>query len=190
MSHQPIKNWIICICGFLQSEGTPNGVVGLWSWLHSEHSVPDTRVELRAWNDRWSELAELIWRMRPADNHVSVKIVGYSFGGYSATLLAKELGKRGIEVRAMVLSDPVYRHWHRLGWWRAMWPWSEIKIPSNVREVWWFRQRQNLPRGHELVAEKPRNTTIHEPRVLKRDHAWMDDAAEFKNTAMVVARGD
>ena len=62
--------------------------------------------------------------------------------------------------------------------WRSLIGRPVIRIPSNVRLVDWFWQRQNKPQGHQLVAESVR-TRIMIPRLLKRDHAYMDDASEF-----------
>jgi hypothetical protein len=114
----------------------------------------------------------------------------------SAVLLARELAGCGINVRALVLSDPVYRHGYRLGQWRAMVPWSRIKVPTNVAEVWWFRQKNPRfgfrsgswwhPSGHELLVETE-ETIVHGPWILEREHDSMDDAEEFHETASQVA---
>ena len=64
----PIRKWVVCIAGFLQDEGTPGGLVAVWRELHRLHAAPDVRVEFRAWNDRARSLAELLWRLRPAED--------------------------------------------------------------------------------------------------------------------------
>ena len=78
----------------------------------------------------------------------------------------------------MVLSDAVYRHSYWLGNWRAMCPFSKIKIPANVEEVTWFKQKQNYPRGHNLKPESD-TTKINSPQELKYKHKKMDESYLF-----------
>lgn len=189
---KPIESWHIVIAGFLQDEGETNGMVTLWRNLHSRYAGPDTCVEFRAWSDCAHTLAEKIWLCSPRVNGrtpegPSVKLYGYSWGGYSASLVAYELAKRGIGVEAMVLSDAVYRHYYALGQWRALVPWSRIQIPGNVGEVHWFRQRNNLPAGHKLIADDPNRTLVHEPVELDCIHQYADDASAFHAKALEVA---
>ena len=184
-SFAPINRWHIVISGFMQTEGKPTGMVKLWRIMRL-FTHPSVGVEIRSWCSNWSDMAELIWRCQPDSGAVDVRIYAYSWGGFSAMLLAKELGERGIDVSAMVLSDPVYRHWYRLGWWRAFVPWRRIVVPPNVRRVWWFRQRENFPRAHGLVAKSKERTLIYEPVLLERFHEYMDDAAAFHEQALIV----
>lgn len=194
-----ISKWHICISGFLQSEGDPTGIVDLWLRMQGAYSTSTTRVELRSWCTNWSDMAELIWRTRPKDGAPIVCIYGYSWGGFSATLLASELKRRGIGVRVMVLCDAVYRHWYWLGQWRAFMPWSRIEVPSNVRHVFWFRQNNPRikwgrsggtfqPAGHEVVAADIRTTHIHKPEEISSEHAYADDWAAFHNRCFDAAR--
>lgn len=188
--HESIDSWHIVISGFLQHEGKSHGMVSLWRSLRS-HASPTCCVELRSWNDDWRALAELIYRCRShrPKSRPHVKIYGYSWGGYSATLLARELARREIVVDAMVLSDAVYRHWYRLGWWRAFSPWSYIEIPNNVREVTWFVQAKDWPRGHELIAEDEKRTLIAGPKLAPSHvgHCEMDDLTAFHDACRRVA---
>ena len=170
----PIYKWIYVIPGFLQNRGGDNGMVSLWKSLHMLYSDYSTRVELAHWNSDWRAHAECINRMCGGE-YGKVVIAGYSWGGYSATLLAKELAKHGQKVKQMVLCDAVYRHKYWLGNWRAMCPLSKIKIPANVEEVTWFRQQQNYPRGHKLKPESD-TTKINSPMELKYKHSKMDES--------------
>jgi len=183
-----MKKWHIVISGFMQSAGKPNGMVALWQKLHAEHAAPGTSVILRSWNDNFWDLAELIWRLRGPHNGTNVKVYGYSWGGMSAVILARLLGDRGIKIKEMVLSDPVYRHRYWLGQWRAFAPWSKIYIPPNVLNVTWLRQVKNLPRSHCLVADNPSETHISMPRTLSRTHQYMDDAGVFHAAALAASR--
>jgi len=173
----PIYRWIYIIPGFLQNRGGDNGMVSLWKSLHMLYSNYATRVELAHWNSDWRAHAECINRMSD-DREAEIVIAGYSWGGYSSTLLAKELAKHGRKVPEMVLCDAVYRHRYWLGNWRAMWPLSRIKIPANVREVTWFHQKKNYPRGHKRVPESD-TTIIHRPRKLSYRHQQCDESYVF-----------
>lgn len=200
-----IHTWHVVISGFLQTEGRLSGMVELWNNLRHKFVTPHTGVELRSWCSNWSDVAEMIWRTRgrdvPTNESPIIKIFAYSWGGYSAMLLARELQKRGLDVEAMVLSDAVYRHRYTLGQWRAIVPWSKIVVPSNVKEVWWMRQQNPrvsmpdpiwqpwtafMPAGHDVVPEDP-NTIMHGPTLLRCSHVYADDATVFMSTAMAVA---
>lgn len=180
-SHHPITTWHICISGFLQREGRPNGIVALWNDLHFLHSGENTRVELRSWSEDWSNIAEFIWRLRSEGESPKINIYGYSWGGFSAMVFAKQLAKRSLAVENIVLSDAVYRHDYIFGQWRAFVPWMKIKIPANVRHVSWFRQWSNLPRGHSAVAEDPSKTNVKAPFEVRSGvtHQYMDDYPPF-----------
>ena len=177
MRSLPINKWIYVIPGFLQDRGGDNGMVSLWKSLHMMYSDYSTRVELAHWNSDWRAHAECINRMCCTD-YAKVVIAGYSWGGYSSTLLAKELAKHGQKVKQMVLCDAVYRHKYWLGNWRALWPYSKIKIPKNVEEVTWFKQERNYPRGHKLKPESD-ITKINSPIELKYKHQKCDDSYVF-----------
>jgi len=82
-------------------------MVKLWRELR-RHASPRCCVELRSWNDDFHAMAELIYRCKNGESP-TVKIYGYSWGGFSATVLARELARREIRVQHIVLSDPVYR---------------------------------------------------------------------------------
>ena len=185
-TQQPIRKFIIVIPGFMQSRGTPNGMVALWRKLHHAYAGPDTVVSLHLWNSNWRDVAEWIWRLRPNKGQLDIVIAGYSWGGYSAVLLARQLKKRGIQVRSMILSDPVYRHWYWLGQWRAFWPQSRIRLPSKVGCVAVFRQETNLPSGHFFTDEtnKIPVTTFLIDGVV---HQFMDDLPQFHNLTMMEA---
>lgn len=179
-STAPIRAWHVVIGGFRQTEGKPTGMVRLWSQLHERHAQPGVCVELRAWNETWRDLAELIWRVQPDNEPVVVKVYAYSWGaGWGAMQLARQLAQRGIPVAWMVLSDPVYRSpWP---WWRwlALASWRSIRVPANVRVVHWFRQRTNLPAGHNLIPIRKERTIVTTPVWVEVSHQYMDDLRLF-----------
>lgn len=181
-----MKYWHIVISGFLQDEGKLTGMVVLWHKLHIRCNNSDTRVELRSWNDNWSALAECIWRLK--NTNTKIGIYAYSWGcGWGAMRLANELRKRGMSINHMVLSDPVYRHSYPLGNWRALVPWSKIKVPGNVFDVHSFAQDLNIPRAHKLVA-KSELTTIRTPIQVSATHQYMDDYPEFHKLSLKLAK--
>lgn len=180
-----VKRWTIVIAGFLQHEGTSNGMVGLWGKIRAKYASPDHAVLFRTWNLDASTLAELIWRQRPKGN-LTITLIGYSWGAAGCVRLAKQLRNRAIDVENMVLSDPVYRHWYWLGNWRAFVSSIPIKIPSNVRAVTWFRQRTNKPQGHALLPTNA-NTTIHGGQLFACTHQYMDDLEEFQTASLQIA---
>lgn len=189
MIKQPkeVDSFHIVISGFLQYEGKPNGMIRLWRELHEAHANPNTLVLLRTWNDNMKNLAEFIWRL--GSEYPSVKIYGYSWGGAASVKLAKCLNRRGMVVSHMVLSDAVYRHTYWLGNWRALVPWSEIKIPSNVKVVDWFRQKDKWPKlsGHKVVAKEPTQTIVNEGKMGNCSHTYMDELYAFHKKALSVS---
>ncbi len=189
MGNEPIKVWHLLFRGLRQEEGDLSGMQRLWRELLSQHGGPDTVVDCRAWWENVNEIAENIFAHANSKPPI-ICLYGYSWGGFTAVKLARELLRRGLPVRYMVLTDAVYRHYYRLGHWRALVPWSEIIIPKNVVEVFWFRQTCDRPRGHRLVAEDPEATLIHSPDVNDHiPHFIMDDLREFHNLAEDVANG-
>lgn len=193
-----INRWHFVLSGFTQSEARLTGCMKLWRKIH--HHCPNTRAELRKWSDDFAAVAEWIHLCRNGQTP-DVVISGYSFGGFSGTILAKELRNRGLGVRALVLCDPVYRHWYRAGWWRSLMPWSTIEIPDNVQNVYLLRQDNDRfstgrsggwiqPAGHDIVLEDDKKTVLHPEIVLASQHAYMDDAPEFHEISLKVSQCD
>lgn len=171
---QAICQWRYVITGFLQNQGTPTRLIKLWDLLRTRHSSATSAVRLCPWNTNWSHEAEFVFRLSNGDPP-RVVVCAYSWGaGWGAMELARQLERRGLDVQSMVLIDPVYRHCYSLGQWRALVPWSQIRVPANVHEVHWFRQAVSRPAGHDLVAEST-GTVIHPSVVLRVDHVHMDD---------------
>lgn len=184
----------ICISGFTQGPGQGHGVFRLSEELmkkgHNESAR--RRVWYLRWREDWRAWAahiELIAALHNED--VLVAVYAYSWGaGWGAMHLARYLRRRGIAVRYMVLSDPVYRsRWVSFRW-RSLLPrWLTaapmIRVPANVGEVWSFHQTMATPSGHRLVAEN--GTIIHPSVRLMYDHGSIDQAKEFYEQALVIA---
>lgn len=186
-----VHAWHLCISGFTQTEGQLTGLMRLCLELGIRHNGPRTRVELRKWNDDWSDVAEFIWLTRPngASGGPRVNVYAYSWGaGWGFTQLAQQLRQRQIEVSSAVLCDPVYRsRWLSMQW-RSLWGHPVIRVPDNVHTVWSCYQTTNKPAGHPLVADDPSRTRIlpavHVPGVT---HQYMDDTRMFFERSLEVA---
>lgn len=182
---EQINKRIICIQGFTQTVGKPNGIHELYLRLR-KYSSPDCEIVLQPWNANWDALAEFIFNTCDREK-VDIRVFAYSWGcGNGFVQLQKALRKRGLPaIRYAVLCDPVYYRWGR--WWRAMF--SPVVTPTidagDTGEVWWLRQFENKPQGHQVIGKG----IIHEPIVLNQTHQYMDDANEFYEMCSVVANG-
>lgn len=187
----------VCISGFTQHPGRNHGLVNLSEIMLDKgfSCGRSSRVWLHPWNSDWSQLAEHAFRLASGvQDDWLIGVYAYSWGaGHGAIEFANELLERGVSVRAMVLSDPVPRPIAPLRWLALLpgdWPsWIRpaIVIPPNVREVYSFYQRLDLPQGGRPVPKDSASTIIHEPMQLGCNHAYMDDAKPFHRTALLVA---
>lgn len=188
IADRPFRRVHVVVSGFLQRYGDRNGMARLWRALHAQADA-DTAILHQRWCDKFSDVAEFVWRYRATQGEPTrIALYGYSWGVSGCLRLARELQKRGMGVDYLVSSDGVYRHWYPLGSWRAMVSWSKLVVPSNVANVFWFRQRQNLPAGHDIVAEDRTKTQVFKPVVLTSTHQYMDDSPMFHAKAVEVAK--
>ncbi|MEW4451286.1 hypothetical protein AB1L30_01245 [Bremerella sp. JC817] len=185
------------ISGFTQSVGKWNGILDLTEKLREQFcDGVRSRIHYYPWNANFAEVAEYYWAL--GDKYGVRPILGiyaYSWGaGRGAMTLARQLNRRGLVVRVMVLADPVYHH--PFAPWRAFRTWClpivgepVIRVPDNVREVYSFHQVQNRPGGHKLISAGRAGGAFIHPRVLLRyDHQYMDNAPEFHNLVLEEAR--
>lgn len=187
---KPITTQHIVISGFTEHNDEHTGSWRIYRALAPEHYNETSHVMLLEWKDDWRWAAIFIDRY-VVNSPVAVKIYAYSWGaGYGAMKLARELNKRNIPVRAMVLSDPVYRSTFFIFRWLAMLTFGfiRIKVPPNVQEVWWFYQKQNRPRAHQLVRTKYRSTKIHAGVEIHTKHQGMDEARLYREKCLEVAK--
>lgn len=206
------RNWFICVGGFTQTRGTGNGVLALSEKLRRFQN-PETNIEFLAWCDDMAAMAteidELAKQARAIPGNEkftpNICIFAYSYGGgYGAPRLVFELWKRGLRVRAIVLSDPVWRfkipglgRFGRLFEWVAA-PISGMTLfgkitfrPKEIGTIFWFYQRQGSfvdgflnPQGREPVCL---GAEIHAGELLDYPHASMDDAVEWHEKCLEVA---
>jgi pimeloyl-ACP methyl ester carboxylesterase len=189
-----IREWHVVISGFQQKSSTLNGTTKVWLDLIAlTKDKPDVRVELLTWRDDVENMAELISRLSPELESPAVYVYGYSWGGQTALNFAQALRRRSIRVMHMVLADPVYRaarflFFFWLFQWRAFAGFVFLRVPTTVREVTWFRQREDYPRGHDLKADNDGLTIIHDAVELTTGHAWMDDHVDFRKACRGVCQ--
>ena len=186
-----ITKRLICISGFTQNLGKPNGIEKLWMEMRDMEN-PSVRTSYKPWHSRWGNFAEHILRTSPNDPRMlDIRIFAYSWGcGHGFTALSKQLLKRGIKVSAAVLCDPVYHKWSAP--WRAMispFVTPTIKVPRNVKEVWWLYQRQGKPMGHDVVACNP-GTVVHSGIKMDVSHSYADDNPRFHELSLEVAKDE
>ena len=175
-----IRHIHVVIGGFTQRRDRMHGMMRLSEKLHDQIKTgPDVRIWYCRWCEPWKRYAEYVWILGSIVDEVEVSIYAYSWGaGWGAMQLAEHLGRAGISVKIMVLSDPVYRHPWPILRFAALLPGKRIKIPPKVRQVFSYYQRVNKPQGHELVTTSQR-TLLHPPVELKCTHEKMDDTKYF-----------
>ena len=186
-----------CISGFTQNMQTLHGVLKLSERMRRpESGIVDCcsrRLYYNRWNDDWSKIAEHYWNISDIYlEPLTICVYAYSWGaGWGAMQLAKHLDKAGMKIRVMVLSDPVYRHpLLSLRWLSLLKRDSSfapiIKVPKNVKEIFHFYQRLNVPAGHKLSVTG--ETLLRPGMELHRIHQKMDDAWEFHGLSISVAK--
>ena len=168
-----VQCWVTCISGFLQHKGRPNGITALWNYLRKYNS-PTLVLDHLLWTADVEKEAEFRWRYLDQRENKNV-IVGYSWGGQTAVNLCEHLNDRGIQVDHLILIDAVRRLRPWLLRWTAFVPFMRLSIPENVKEVTWYTQNNNLPKGHKVVAKNPRKTKIHERIDMPLQHTYADD---------------
>ena len=185
---QLIKRWVVCWTGFGQGEHRMTGVEMLQDDLHVQCSCPHTRVILKSWHDSPSSIAARIKNRCGEDLDPAIVIIGYSWGGYSAVLMARELRRRGLTVDNLLLADAVWRSRFFIGYPLSLLDKFAIMIPSNVKQVHTWRQTSNTPRGAKIIIEDPSKTDWVTNEVLPHiDHQYVDDHRPFLLTAKRLA---
>ena len=174
-----ISRRIVVISGFSQDLSAPTGLEQLWMKLRQLYECRDEektcRVSLHTWDEDFEAFTNNVIRTGPEHvGLIDLRVAAYSWGaGRGFVRLAEACKARGIRIHRAVLSDPVYHCW----WmpWRALWSpligEPKIKVPSSVKEVWYLRQSVDVPKGHEVIAEKATHTGIRDYGYLTRAHS-------------------
>jgi thioesterase domain-containing protein len=176
------SHWTECFTGYMQTEGRVTGVVELYHDIRQACNCPESVLHLRSWRDDAWQVAEHIWRMRPR----RIVLIGYSYGGYTATLVARELNARGVVVDALLLCDAVWRTRASIASPLSLFSRWTIDVPPNVRRLWSWRQMNNLPAGHQLKIAAS-TEIMHGEMVPNVRHQYMDDYHVFHAEALRVA---
>lgn len=199
----PIDVAIPLFSGYTQKQGN-TAHIG-WIKLLRELQLlckqwPTVEPFLYPWDADVADIAECLWRLRPNNGKKQVYIgAGYSYGGDRLNKLWWELGSRNdVSVAVSAFCDPVCR----LDWLPgvlAATGTGKIYIPSIVKQVWWYRQRNPRwsvtrgwevfqPAGHEVVAVKPYDpetgmgTKVSDPVVVNETHSYIDNDASFRES--------
>jgi hypothetical protein len=176
-----IERWFDLISGFSQDRDDPCGMDGVWLGLRPIAS-PTVSLGIHCWNDNLKGRAKFIKR-----NSVPMPVIdiaGYSYGGYAAIELAQHLAKLGLPVRHLILCDAV-RRFHVAKWF-SLTQWTKLTVPANVQACTYFRQSEDIPAGHRVVAESGR-TRLIDGGFLPLGHNAMDEAPEFHAACAAVA---
>ena len=183
-----IRRVILPVMGFTQTTRGKTGMETLWCRLRELSSQATWVFPPTPWNTDAEAIAALIHRNVAADCEIIV--TPYSWGcGQFFIDFADALKARGREIRHAIICDGVYRT-RILPTFIPVNPWSmlplaKLRIPSNVREVTWFFQRNNRPAGHRPVAADRRRTVVNDGVELKSlRHEQMDDSELFHSVVL------
>lgn len=185
-----------CISGYTQDVNTLHGVLKLSERLRQNGLVDGvtSRVQLNLWHCDWKKVAEYYWLLSDFYSvPLNIAVYAYSWGaGWGAMELARHLNLVGLNIKVMVLSDPVYRHpkWYMR--WKSLLQRDLsfspiIKVPTNVGTVYSLNQTTNRPMGHRLLSTN--GTVIHPTYLVKNTvHQKMDDSWKFHMLSVEVAK--
>ncbi len=201
---EPVTSWILFFQGFLQDEGGRTTLERVHRRVNQRCSGPNTIISIGGWRDNVSDKARRIanWRDEQTGDNPRVVIVGFSYGGWSATRVCVELQKHDMPVEALLLCDPVGRFFGHLPSSFSMLDVIPIRVPANVRKLYTWRQKANYPRGGRIVLEKPYaalsdgkndggvncGTSWIEDKIFHFvPHESMDDHPDFQRTILQIA---
>lgn len=181
--------WVVCIAGW-REEGKPSGIENIQDAIHRKCHCDTTRVLLKSWRDNMPDLASRMWHRSkyrfsrsPADQP-RIVIIGYSYGGWTACILANELKKRKWKVENLLLIDPVWRPISWLPSPSSLWGNWTIDVPNNVNAVNEWHQKINKPSGHKVITS---SRTLHYEQTLMLKHGQIDDDPQIFNKALAVS---
>jgi len=192
MIAEAVNQWVICISGWGQNEGMLTGIENLQDRIYRQCASDTSKVLLRAWNDTPEHVASRIWNRRPVKDTPRVVLIGYSYGGCTAIRINDALEDRGIPVAQMVLCDAIWRYSSAPTFFSLL-PWWKLRVSSNVKNLWTYRQDQDAPRGHRVKRDDNYATKLMRDRVVtNRSHEYMDELPEFVDNCLAIAcpRGD
>lgn len=188
--NQPYRTAIVFVAGFTQRRDEGNGIHAAFDRVYRRQAGPDSLVLYFPWIVDPSEVANYLASlaketMTRTGHRLGLIIVGYSFGGYTATEICSCLQKTTDVVDDLILCDPVARWFGRFGWTRAAMP-GRITVSPNVRRVRWFAQNHRrfrlLPRS--FSQQSPRRdgpeTLLTGPQMIDAEHTDIDGDPTFQ----------
>lgn len=181
---QPIRLAVTLFSGFLQkNHSEASGLLVIDNQVRQLcNGRPEVRVSLNPWDSDESDIAEALWRLRPADAVQEHIVIGYSYGGDRAVKCCRELVKRGdVHVVTLVLIDPVVR-WDWLPGVAASFGVGSHHVPDAVGEVIHFAQsspRWKWAHGRDLFSPAG-HPVVHRgkkvpPKVCGTSHTYIDN---------------
>lgn len=184
------------ITGFRQNLHAPTGLEwawdSIWRLVDDEFPTANVRIQLHRWDEDFRGLAEQMARVyrpyREAGYRVRIVLVGYSWGvGRGVAQLTWAMHDLGFEVDLVYAIDGVY--YNPLMIWRAMRSpllspligVPTIKLPSKVKNVKMWRQKQDYPRGHDILILDDNGTPTSigvegRDRFLSMGHCAIDES--------------
>ncbi len=162
------------ISGFTQSSKKHNGTIQtVLDVLDSKQSI---YCSYYPWDVEPEEIAWALHRMMPGSKHY---LLGYSYGGMTATRTANHLTKLGEHVERLILVDPVWRPW---AWpsLTSLLPFWKIRVTGLVNDVQVYHQEVDMPKGHQVYHGQLKVKMMK----LELPHNEIDDAEEPRKFLM------
>lgn len=177
----PTKH-VVLFSGFTQSERKYNGIADLST---SMRELADCRkVWIHTPPFVWHKDEDSVGAYLASIGAREVMIVGYSWGGNKAVILAEDLRDRGIKVPYLILCDPVKRpapisYLGKFAFFRKR---VKFLLPENVARAAVFTQDTKWPYG--FGVDPVLSTSVEEEHVQKVPHELMDSYSPFHEKAL------
>lgn len=182
---------IVTISGFTEGQGKPTGSELLWQQELRPLACADLLILPPV---RWSHNMRNLALFLNRQGIRRLCVVAYSWGvGVGLIALALACRPLGITIDVALCCDGVAR-FGRLPSWLPLNPLSltrilKIRLPPSIAHVYWVRQRNTRPMGHDLIAANKWLTAIHEPQVIaKATHSNIDESPEWHEMVRTHAR--
>lgn len=167
-------NVVIPIQGNAQALHSETGLERLFYAHIRQHASPTvTTYHPRTWKTNVTRLLEQLQRART--RHLF--LIGYSHGQSACMEIARRAPSYDIATINMALCDPVWRSpflprhtWAQFLAIRSVITCPKIIVPDTVSRVVWCRQKEDWPRGHNLVAQDKTQTYIAPATIIPERH--------------------
>lgn len=166
--------------GFLQPEQISNGMGSLRNRLVTKLEKVEHYLNYSRWIDPLAERAKQIRLYCDIHPGTKIYLIGHSFGGATAVMLAEEL--KPLQIECLYLADAVH-HSGCGGSLVGKLPHKRtIEIPDNVKFLSSWRQTTNLPRGSKLKIKYP--TIWRTNAFVDVKHSRMDELPAIEAEVM------